>query len=109
VADIESQNLNSSDVKWRPRKDAAAFIKARIGSCTDLTLAKRAVTGDGPPFHICLNRAIYAESDLIAWADAQVGPRQTSTSDGPPRDTSRRGRGRPRKPMPDAGAIGATQ
>jgi hypothetical protein len=108
VAHIVSQNLNSSDVQYLPRKAAAAFIKARIGSCTELTLAKRAVTGDGPAFHRCLNRTIYAVPDLIAWADSQIGPKQTSTSDGPSDKTGKPGRGRPRNPAPDAGAIGAT-
>jgi hypothetical protein len=83
MADIESQNLKSSDVKYLDRKAAAAFVKDRIGHCSPLTLARLATQGGGPAFHRCANRAIYAVPDLIEWADSKIGPKQTSTADAP--------------------------
>ena len=83
MADIESQNPKSSDVKYLDRKAAAAFLKDRIGSGSPLTLARLAVEGGGPPFHRCQNRALYAVPDLIEWADFKIGPKQTSTADAP--------------------------
>ncbi len=63
--------------RWLKRKEAAA----RLG-VSENTLAKRAMSGDGPPF-VKMGKARqahvrYLESDLTAWLDAQ---KRTSTSD----------------------------
>ncbi len=100
--DIESQNLKSSDVKYLDRKAAAAFLKDRIGSGSPLTLARLAVQGGGPPFHRCLNRAIYAIPDLIAWGESKIGPKQTSTADSPDGSYQKCKFGRPRKVVAQA-------
>jgi hypothetical protein len=63
------------------RRAAANFLTERGYPIAPQTLAKYAVVGGGPPFRKFGNRPLYAEADLIAWAEGRLSPRRTSTSD----------------------------
>jgi hypothetical protein len=64
------------------RAAAAAYVRERYGFCTERSLAKMAVQGNGPPFRkygarVCL----YARDDLDQWAREKIGAPRTSTSE----------------------------
>jgi hypothetical protein len=64
------------------RKDAAAYIREKYARpCTVGLLNKLAVRGDGPEFRKMAGRfVVYEQKALDAWAQAQIGAPQTSTS-----------------------------
>jgi len=100
VDDNESPAIHSHDVKYLTRKDAAAYLKRTCGFGAVATLNRLASQGGGPAFRRAGGRiALYTIADLDAWAEAQIGPRQTSTSDVPRTDKAPRkgGPGRSRK------------
>lgn len=63
------------------RDQAAAFVRERYGHCSRSRLAVMAVTGEGPAYRIFGNRAVYEPADLIAWAEARLSKKTTSTSE----------------------------
>lgn len=62
------------------RKDAADYLKGKYGCGSWRTLAKLAVTGDGPIFRKFGRLVLYAPEDLDQWAKSKLGPKQHSTS-----------------------------
>jgi hypothetical protein len=69
------------------RQDAAQYLTDAGLPIAATTLAKKAVQGNGPRFRIWNGRALYELSDLIEWAEAQLGPkfRSTAEREGAPR------------------------
>jgi hypothetical protein len=63
------------------RADAARFLTENGLPIAATTLAKKAVQGSGPPFRIGNGRALYDPADLLAWAEAQLGPKLRSTAE----------------------------
>jgi hypothetical protein len=62
------------------RVDAAVYLQSRGFKIAPATLAKLAVTGDGPPFVKFLSRALYQARDLDCWADGRMSPKRQSTA-----------------------------
>jgi hypothetical protein len=61
------------------RRDAAAYMKSKYGWGSWQTLAKLAVTGDGPVFRKFGRAVLYAPADIDAWATNRLGPPTCST------------------------------
>lgn len=70
------------------RKEAADYLKSKFGWGSWQTLAKLAVTGDGPVFRKLGKAALYAPSDLDEWALMKIGIPYRSTSDASYKKTS---------------------
>ena len=60
---------------WLSRGEAASYL--RISS---VSLAKMAVSGQGPPMYLPSRRVVYRRSDLDQW---MVGRRRRHTSEAP--------------------------
>lgn len=69
------------------RREAADYLQARHGiPISSEQLARLASQGGGPPFHLCAGRrsvALYAPTDLDAWADVYLGPAVTRVAEHP--------------------------
>ncbi len=64
------------------REGASAYLKARWGlSYTPRTLAKIAVTGEGPPMEYAGRFPLYPQDGLDTWAAAKFAPRVSSTAE----------------------------
>jgi len=80
-------NEDEKQPKYLSRFGAAVYLRAVYGlTCTPQTLAKKAVTGYGPPFRKAAKAALYEIPDLDAWAESLIGPKVHSTAGLPPRD-----------------------
>jgi hypothetical protein len=63
------------------RADAAAYIRERFAiPCSRQTLAKYAVTGEGPMYRLAGRFPIYVAQDLDAWALSRLSAPVRSTS-----------------------------
>jgi hypothetical protein len=62
------------------RKAAAEYLKSKYGHGSWRTLAKLAVTGDGPLFRKCGRMVLYEPDALDRWAQSLLGAPQKSTS-----------------------------
>ncbi|MCH4151437.1 MAG: DNA-binding protein [Sphingobium sp.] len=64
------------------RADAATYLQARHGlPCAMQTLARKAVEGTGPLYHLSGRFPLYRVADLDAWAAQQLSAPRRSTSD----------------------------
>jgi hypothetical protein len=73
--------------KYLGRFAAALYLRAIYGlSCTVDALARKAVTGNGPPFRMAGRDTLYEVADLDTWAESLIGPKVHSTAGLPPRD-----------------------
>ncbi len=64
------------------RDEAAAYLQNRWGLRTSRqTLAKKAVTGDGPIYRLAGRFPLYQIADLDAYAKAQISAPRRSTSE----------------------------
>lgn len=63
------------------REQAAEFLRLRYGHGSHSRLAVLAVNGEGPAYRRYGNRAVYTVADLVAWAEARLTPKATSTSE----------------------------
>ncbi|GFZ86667.1 hypothetical protein GCM10011497_14920 [Elstera cyanobacteriorum] len=71
-----------TESRYLRRADASKLLLDKFGlQVAPATLAKLAVTGDGPPYHLWQNRAVYDRSDLCQWAIGKLGPKLNSTAD----------------------------
>ena len=69
-------------IRLLPRKDAAAYLSEEWGiSRTPKTLAKYATVGGGPAFRKDGKHALYAPSDLDAYAASTLSPLVSSTAE----------------------------
>src|SRR4051812_4761441 len=55
------------------RRETAALISARYFQLAAQTLARYACRGGGPCYYKAGHRALYAESDVRAWAESRLG------------------------------------
>jgi hypothetical protein len=63
------------------RRDAAIYLKNKYGWGSWQTLAKLAVTGDGPAFHKFGHAVLYTPNELDDWAQSKIsGPLHSTTS-----------------------------
>ncbi len=72
--------MNKSLVKYLRRNDAANYLKRKYGSGSRASLAKFATVGGGPKFRKLGRITLYTEETLDDWAEARMGPLQSSTS-----------------------------
>jgi hypothetical protein len=63
------------------RKDAAAYLRAKYGFGSASTLAKLAMTGDGPEYQKAGPISLYTREALDAWAMNKIGKPVRSTSE----------------------------
>ena len=78
--------------------DAAAFLQKRYGFGAVRSLAKLRVDGKGPAFRKAGRLILYAEDDLVAWANGKLtGPHRSTSDTGERIPGVKRPRGRPRK------------
>lgn len=61
------------------RRDAANYLQAKYGFGTEKTLAKYAVTGEGPIYRIAGRFPLYNPADLDSWAQARISKPLRST------------------------------
>lgn len=62
------------------RKVAGAYLTEKYGFGAARTLAKAAVTGDGPEYHKAGRVVLYTREALDKWALAKIGAARRSTS-----------------------------
>jgi hypothetical protein len=62
------------------RKQAGAYLSERYGFGAARTLAKAAVSGDGPEYHKAGRVVLYTREALDKWALAKIGAARRSTS-----------------------------
>ena len=62
------------------RKTAADYLTKKYGFGAARTLAKAAVTGEGPEFHKAGRVVLYTVEALDEWALAKIGTARRSTS-----------------------------
>ncbi len=67
--------------RYLRRTEAAAYIKSKCGWCSRQTLAKLAVTGDGPAYRKFGRMVLYAPEDIDSWIGAKIGSPRNSTSE----------------------------
>lgn len=77
-----SQGKTAAGSRFLRRKEAARYIRETYHLPLSYnTLAKFAVTGDGPAFRRFGRYPIYAEEDLDAWIAMRLSPAVFSTSE----------------------------
>jgi len=62
------------------RKPAGVYLTEKYGFGAARTLAKAAVTGDGPEYHKAGRAVLYTREALDKWALAKIGAARRSTS-----------------------------
>lgn len=62
------------------RVEAARLLTEAGFPISPATLAKKAVTGGGPPYRVWNRRAMYEAPRLMAWANDQLGPELLNTA-----------------------------
>jgi hypothetical protein len=62
------------------RKQAGAYLSEKYGFGAARTLAKAAVSGDGPEYHKVGRLVVYSREALDKWALAKIGAARRSTS-----------------------------
>jgi hypothetical protein len=77
---VEAASTDGQLPRRLNRQEAARFLTEAGLPIAASTLAKKAVQGSGPPFRIGNGRALYDTVDLREWAEAQLGPKLTSTA-----------------------------
>ncbi|HEY8008756.1 MAG TPA: hypothetical protein VIE66_18680 [Methylocella sp.] len=76
----ETAALDGHHASRLSRQEAAQFLTNAGLPIAATTLAKKAVQGNGPPYALWNGRTMYAADALLEWAEAQVGPKLTSTA-----------------------------
>jgi len=67
--------------KYRRPDDAATFLRDTYGQGSIKTLAKLRCIGGGPKFRKFGRHVLYADEDLVAWAEERLSALRCSTSD----------------------------
>ena len=79
---MADNDLSAANNSFLRRADAATYVTKQYGfPCSRQWLAKLAVCGGGPLFRKAGRFPIYRTADLDQWAQARIGPAQSSTSD----------------------------
>jgi hypothetical protein len=68
-------------LRYRNRREAAAYLTERGLKTSPNTLTKMATTGGGPVYQIYGNKAVYTEPNLDAYAEAKLSPPRSSTAE----------------------------
>lgn len=63
------------------RQEAADYLHQRYGLYTRDTLAKLAVSGDGPPYRLLGRFPVYTRAELDTWAEGRLSRPMRSTAD----------------------------
>jgi hypothetical protein len=74
-----------SEQGYLRRKDAAQYLRDKFGWGSWQTLAKLAVTGDGPFFRKFGRAVLYDPKDIDDWAMGRLGAQTRSTLSASPR------------------------
>lgn len=69
-----------SEQGYLRRRDAAAYLKDKYGIGSWQTLAKLALTGNGPIFRKFGRAVLYAPHDLDEWMQVHIGAPLQSTA-----------------------------
>jgi hypothetical protein len=70
-----------SAMRFLSRSEASEYLANRGLRIARQTLAKFAVTGQGPAYRCFGNRVVYDPADLDAWIEAKLTRRRRSTSE----------------------------
>jgi hypothetical protein len=70
-----------SNPKFLRRKEAAARLRGRYGWGGYSTLAKLAMTGDGPPMRKVGHMVLYEIDPFDSWAESKISEERRSTSE----------------------------
>jgi hypothetical protein len=62
------------------RKEAATYLREKYLTGSQSFLAKAAMRGDGPPFEMFCDKAIYRPTFLDQWAEARLGGPRTEAA-----------------------------
>jgi hypothetical protein len=79
--DHEALNLRPHVTGLMDRAQAAKFLTSFGYRIARATLAKYAVTDEGPPFSKFGRRPLYLACELLSWADSRLGPVVRSPSE----------------------------
>jgi len=72
--------MTSTEIKYLTRPEAAAWLTANGYPITKTYLGKLAHTGDSPIYRIFGNKALYAPSDLLEWAEQRISQPLSNTA-----------------------------
>jgi hypothetical protein len=67
--------------KFLSRQEAAELLQEHGFPTTPTSLAVKASRGGGPPYHRFGRQAIYAPSEVLAWAHAKVATAAATASE----------------------------
>ena len=67
--------------RFLSRSEASEYLIGRGFRVARQTLAKYAVTGDGPPYRSFGSRVVYDPADLEAWISTRLTSARRSTSE----------------------------
>jgi len=79
-APVSVPTASNEAARFLRRKAAGAYFVEKYGFGAPRTLAKAAVTGDGPEYHKAGRAVLYTREALDAWALAKIGAARRSTS-----------------------------
>jgi hypothetical protein len=75
------EKFRMSTTHYLSRTEAADYLASRGLRIAKQTLAKFAVTGEGPMYRAFGSRVVYSTADLDAWAEARLSKPRRSTSE----------------------------
>jgi hypothetical protein len=79
---MPENDSNHPRTVFHTRKSAAEHLTKKQGApISEATLAKWAVSGDGPPYRVIGRNAIYEEPDLDVFALGRLTPKISSSSE----------------------------
>ena len=73
--------MHQNKERFLTRSEAAAFLTATGYPTSPRTLDTKVSRGGGPVFRKWGRYAVYAEADLIAWAESRLSAPRSSTSE----------------------------
>jgi hypothetical protein len=79
-APVSASAASNETPRFLRRKAAGAYLIEKYGFGAPRTLAKAAVTGDGPEYHKAGRVVLYTRDALDKWALAKIGAARRSTS-----------------------------
>lgn len=73
--------MDTENKPYLRRQEAADYLNQQYGLYTRDTLAKLAVSGDGPPYRLLGRFPVYTRDELDAWAEGRLSRPVRSTAD----------------------------
>lgn len=77
---VKTDAISDIGLKLVARIEAARLLTEAGFPISPATLAKKAVTGGGPPYRVWNRRAMYDVNRLMNWAKEQLGPEILNTA-----------------------------